>query len=133
MKILQVNAGALTQFELLDFLKSRGASTDPKTRFIAPIAPSEFQVYDYLVQKAASNQTRESIKEFLKKCEKFDLAKAEKLNVIDIRPSSVVEIDPIIEDCEKRMGSDVVDELVDMVTQIFPPVQKPDQEAGVEN
>ncbi|PIA45045.1 hypothetical protein AQUCO_01700536v1 [Aquilegia coerulea] len=132
MKILEVNAGPLTQFEVLDFLKSRGASSDP-TRVIAPIAPSEFQVYDYLIQKAACNQTRESVKEFLKRCEKFDLAKAEKLNIIDIRPSSVVEIDPIIEECEKRMRSEVVHELVEMIAQVFPPVQMPDQEAAAEN
>ncbi|XP_010261566.1 PREDICTED: DNA-directed RNA polymerase III subunit rpc9-like isoform X2 [Nelumbo nucifera] len=119
MKIVQANAGALTNFEVLDFLRSRGASTDP-TRVIAPVAPSEFKVYDYLVQSAVCNQTRESINEFLKRCEKYDLANAEKLNIINIRPSSLVEIDPIIEECEKRMKSEDVEELVEMVVQVLP-------------
>ena len=39
----KANAGALTNFEVLDFLRSRGAAKDP-TRVIAPIAASEFKV-----------------------------------------------------------------------------------------
>ncbi|KAF9605050.1 hypothetical protein IFM89_013720 [Coptis chinensis] len=116
---LQTNAGALTNFEVLDFLRSRGASTDP-TRVIASVAQSEFQVYDYLVQSAACNQTRESINEFLRCCEKFDLAKAEKINIINIRPASQVEIDPIIEDCEKRIHNDEVEDLVNMIVEVLP-------------
>ncbi|KAF8392326.1 hypothetical protein HHK36_022668 [Tetracentron sinense] len=135
MKIQEPNAGALTNFEVLEFLRSKGASKDP-TRVIAPVAPSEFKVYDYLVQSAASNQTKQSIHEFLNRCEKYDLAKAEKLNILNIRPSSVVEIDPIIEECEKRMGSEVVEELVEMVIQVLPPPPgqvKPDEAADEDN
>lgn len=43
---LEANAGALTNFEVLDFLKSKGASKDP-TRVIAPVAPSEYKVRFY--------------------------------------------------------------------------------------
>lgn len=60
---------------------------------IANIIP---QVYDYLVESAASNQTRESINEFMEKSKKYDLAKAEILNIINIRPASLVEIDPVM-------------------------------------
>ncbi|RZB52302.1 hypothetical protein D0Y65_048667, partial [Glycine soja] len=64
MKILEGNAGELTNFEVLDFLRAKGASKDP-TRVIAKVAQSEYKVYDYLVDTAASVQTRESINEFL--------------------------------------------------------------------
>ncbi|KAK9103959.1 hypothetical protein Sjap_021213 [Stephania japonica] len=123
MKVIKANAGALTNFEVLDFLRSRGASNP--TRVIGSVAPSEFQVYDYLLQSSACNQTRESVNEFLCKCEKFDLAKAEKLNIINIRPSSEVEIDPIIEQCENRMGAEEVQVLVKTVVEVLPPT-KPD-------
>lgn len=126
---LEANAGALTNFEVLDFLRSKGAAND-STRVLAKVAPSEYkvwlyssqwpskllhffsllelvvwnfcgddcsswsyiQVYDYLVQSAACKQTRENINEFLERCKKYDLAKAELLNIINIRPSSAVEI-----------------------------------------
>lgn len=45
---LEANAGPLTNFEVLDFLRSRGASKDP-TRVLVPVAPSEFKVEFVLV------------------------------------------------------------------------------------
>ncbi|WOH11333.1 hypothetical protein DCAR_0830816 [Daucus carota subsp. sativus] len=118
MKILKANAGALTNFEVLEFLRSRGAGKDT-TRVIAPVAPSEYKVFDYLEQSVACNQTKESITDFISRSEKFKLAKAEIINVINIRPSSVVEIDSIVEDCDGRFGENI-DELVDMVAEVFP-------------
>ncbi|GLT61554.1 hypothetical protein SLA2020_342520 [Shorea laevis] len=135
MKIKAANAGALTNFEVLDFLRSRGASKDP-TRVIVPVAPSEFKVYDYLVETAACNQTREHINEFLEKCKKYSLAKAEVLNIINLRPSSLVEIDPIIEQSEKRF-EEQLEELVNLVAEVLPAAQqtqpKPEEEIEEEN
>ncbi|KAA8515272.1 hypothetical protein F0562_018498 [Nyssa sinensis] len=115
---LKANSGILTNFEVLDFLRSRGAAKDP-TRVIAPIAPSEWKVYDYLEQSAACNQTRENIKAFSEECKKYNLATAEVINIINLRPSSVVEIDPLIEECDTRLGEGV-EELVEIVVQVLP-------------
>ncbi|KAL5542020.1 hypothetical protein UlMin_009730 [Ulmus minor] len=128
MKILEANAGALTNFEVLNFLRSKGASKDP-TRVLADVAPSEYKVYDYLVETSASNLTRENIDEFLEKSKKYDLAKAELLNIINIRPSSAVEIFSIIEQCDARLG-DSVEELVEMVAEVLPP--PPTEQTNVE-
>ncbi|KAK3000470.1 hypothetical protein RJ639_020631 [Escallonia herrerae] len=118
MQKVKANDGVLTNFEVLNFLRSRGAGKD-LTRVIAPIAPSEFKVYDYLEQTAACSQTRGSIISFVGKSKQYKLAEAEILNLINIRPSSVVEIDPIVEECDKRMGEGV-EELVEMVLQVLP-------------
>ncbi|KAJ0092301.1 hypothetical protein Patl1_25301 [Pistacia atlantica] len=120
MKILEGNAGALTNFEVLDFLRSRGASKDP-TRVLVPVAQSEFKVYDYLVESGACNQTRESVNEFFEKCKKFKLAKAEMLNIINIRPSSLVEIDSVIEQSDTRFDEEQLQELVDLAVTLLPP------------
>ncbi|KAL7220360.1 hypothetical protein ACSBR2_013274 [Camellia fascicularis] len=108
---LRANAGALANFEVLDFLRSRGAAKDP-SRIIVPIAPSEFKVCDYLEKSVACIQTREIIKEFL--------AEAEILNIINIRPSSVVEIDQIIEEWDMRMGESA-EELIALLAKMLPP------------
>lgn len=123
MKIKEANAGALTNFEVLDFLRSRGASKDP-TRVIIPIAPSEFKVYDYLVETASCNQTKEQINEFLERCKNYKLAKAEVLSMINLRPSALVEIYPIIEESEDRFED--LNELVNLVVEVLPeaPTQK---------
>ncbi|XP_022138348.1 uncharacterized protein LOC111009544 [Momordica charantia] len=122
MKILEANAGPLTNFEVLDFLRSKGAAKDP-TRVLAKVEPSEYKVYDYLNQTPACYQRRESIIEFVDKSKKYDLAKAEILNIINLRPTTPVEIFPIIEDSDVRMGDDGIQELTEMVEGVFPPPQ----------
>ncbi|MCK1975390.1 Rpb4 family DNA-directed RNA polymerase subunit, partial [Bacillus safensis] len=72
------------------------------------------------------NQTQENINEFLKSCEKYKLAKAEKLNIINIRPSTQVEIDPIIEECQNRLKEEQVEELVELIANLFPPPPTPE-------
>ncbi|KAL8481663.1 hypothetical protein ACS0TY_027971 [Phlomoides rotata] len=132
MKILDSKAGALTNFEVLDLLRSRGAGTDP-TRVIASVSPSEFKVFDYLENSAACNQTREIIQKFVDVCKKFDLAKAEILNIINTRPSSAVEVYQIIEDCDIRMEEDTIHELVETINQILPSRQSTEETAEENN
>lgn len=71
-----------------------------------------FQVYDYLEQTAACNQTRQVIGELMGKCKCIKLEKCECIkpkqceciklegdeivNIINIRPSSLVELYPVI-------------------------------------
>uniref|UniRef100_A0A2P2IL54 DNA-directed RNA polymerase III subunit RPC9 n=2 Tax=Rhizophora mucronata TaxID=61149 RepID=A0A2P2IL54_RHIMU len=119
MKIIKQNAGALTNLEVLDFLRAKGASNDV-SRVIAPVAPSEYKVYDYLVDSPACNQKREHISEFFEKCKRFNLAKAEMLNIINLRPSQLVELDPLIEQSDVRLG-DQADELLELINQVLPP------------
>ncbi|ESQ31618.1 hypothetical protein EUTSA_v10005100mg [Eutrema salsugineum] len=125
MKIVKENAGTLTNFEVLDFLNSRGASRDT-TRVIAPIAKSEYKVYDYLVETAACTQTRESVNEFADKCKAFKVWKAEILNIINLRPSSIVELMPIIETPDNReIDSDGILELVQDLLPPLPSLETP--------
>lgn len=61
------------------------------TRFIYVF----LQVFDYLVNSAACNQSREVIKEFWKRTDVFELATAEKLSIVNTRPSSGAELFPV--------------------------------------
>lgn len=47
------------------------------------------------METAASTQTRETVTKFFDKCKDFKLAKAEILNVINLRPTSDVELTPV--------------------------------------
>ncbi|PQQ19609.1 uncharacterized protein Pyn_06576 [Prunus yedoensis var. nudiflora] len=119
MKIVEANSGVLTNFDVLKFLESRGASKD-SARVFSNVTPSENKVYGYLFGTPARGQTMENINEFKEKCKKYDLAEAEVLNIINTRPSSIVGIYPLIENCDLRLG-DTIEELVEMVVEVFPP------------
>ncbi|KAG9439790.1 hypothetical protein H6P81_019955 [Aristolochia fimbriata] len=129
MKIIEAHAGILTNYEVLDLLKSRGATSDPLGS-LGAVTSSESKVFDYLVHTAACSQTREAVKEFWERSDEFELAKAEKLSVINTRPSSEAEIYPIIENCEQRLEGKL-EELVSLVVEILPPppVKPADEQA----
>ncbi|GAU13085.1 hypothetical protein TSUD_173850, partial [Trifolium subterraneum] len=105
---LDANVSALTNFEVLDFLRSKGASKDPS------------RVYDYLVNTSANVQTRESIAEYLSVIKQHDLTEAEILNIINIGPAAAVEIYPIIEECPDRFADEKVTEIVELVQKTLP-------------
>ncbi|TVU46515.1 hypothetical protein EJB05_06056 [Eragrostis curvula] len=87
-------------------------------------------VYEYLLKTPACNQTRESIYEFVKRSEGFRLAEADKLNVINWRPSSAADAYAMIEECGRRFSRDErgeacdederIQELLDLVEEVLP-------------
>ncbi|KAG8093260.1 hypothetical protein GUJ93_ZPchr0012g20944 [Zizania palustris] len=128
MKIEKANAGFLTNFEVLDFLRSRGAKTDPMG-CLGAVAASECKVYEYLLKTPSCNQTRESIDEFVIRCESFKLTNADKLNMI--------------EECGRRFSKDErgeahnederVEEFLELVNEVLPPPPpKPEETPGTE-
>lgn len=48
------------------------------------------------METPACRQTREQIHEFMEKYKTYKLAKAEILNVINVAPRELVEIDPVV-------------------------------------
>ncbi|CAN7125832.1 unnamed protein product, partial [Brassica rapa subsp. narinosa] len=132
---VKANAGALTNFEVLDLLNSRGASKDT-TRVIASetVSRSEYKVYDYLMETAASTQTRESVTKFSDKCKGFKLAKAEILNIINLRPSSDVELTPVcvLLFTKSHLSLQIdIEGILALVQELLPPL--PTLEAHKEN
>ncbi|RYR73059.1 hypothetical protein Ahy_A02g007346 [Arachis hypogaea] len=67
---------------------------------------------------AARDQTRESINEFLESVKSHDLAKAEILNIINIRPTNIVEI---FSCCDTRFSDEELTEIVEIVKRTLPP------------
>ncbi|WZZ68368.1 hypothetical protein YC2023_079738 [Brassica napus] len=142
--LVKANAGTVTNFEVLDLLNSKGASKDTtrvmglkdkvssseyKVSLLLPLSNllwppytrvSEVDVYDYLMETAASTQTRESVTKFSDKCKDFKLVKAEILNIINLRPSSDVELTPIIEKPDEREID--TEGILELVQQLLPPL-----------
>uniref|UniRef100_A0A803MP83 DNA-directed RNA polymerase III subunit RPC9 n=1 Tax=Chenopodium quinoa TaxID=63459 RepID=A0A803MP83_CHEQI len=94
------NAGILTNFEVLDLLHTRGAAKEP-TRVMGLLKSCKFKVdtlalfvYDYLVESAACDQTRESINDLIEKFKEYQLPKDELINIINNHPFSAVELAP---------------------------------------
>ncbi|XP_031475700.1 uncharacterized protein LOC116247623 [Nymphaea colorata] len=120
MKIKEKKSGILTNFEVLEHLRSRGATPDPFGS-LSMARRSECKVFDYLAQTSAATQTRERISEFLQRSEKYKLTNAEKVQVINLSPSRPVELDGIVPEVENRMTDDEVNEFLNLVVELLPP------------
>ncbi|XP_078165888.1 uncharacterized protein LOC144560538 [Carex rostrata] len=144
MKIEKANVGGLTNFEVFDFLRSRGATSDPMG-CLGSVAPSECKVFEYLNRTPACTQTRESVNEFLVKADKFKITTSEKLNIVNLVPRGQPELYGMIKDCEKRLVKteeqivngkkemvpveDHAQELLELVEEVFPqPSEEPQEE-----
>lgn len=136
MKILEANAGPLTNFEVLEFLRSKDPEKDP-TPTMFPNFSSEHKVFEYLDKSSCKYLTREVIDEFLEECKRFKISKAEKLNLINIMPKSVPELYPILESCDDRVKSEEDEFLLEIVATVkrvllAPPPPPPPKEEGIE-
>ncbi|CAK9209876.1 unnamed protein product [Sphagnum jensenii] len=112
---LEANAGLLTNCEALQLLQSRGADKG------FGVTAAECKVYDYLVKTPAGSQTREGLQEFFKGAEEYKLTKAEYLQASNLRPSTAVEVHLIVEDCDERLSSALVDQFLGMIDETLPP------------
>ncbi|CAM8890498.1 unnamed protein product [Rhodiola kirilowii] len=142
MKVIDASAGVLTNFEVLDFLhnksnsaiedeklaqttiaKSEDAEDDQSDRIKRNLTLAEMKVYEYLVQTAARDQTRECVNEFLQRCKMYEFAQADIVSMLNIRPSTpsaTVELYSIVESFFERF-EDQVDEIVQMIEDVLPP------------
>jgi len=70
----------------------------------------------------AQFQSAKIIKDFKLAVEPFKLMKAEKLQLLNHRPTTAVEIQLMVEENEERLTEEQLDELINVVKTILPGV-----------
>ena len=101
------------------------------------IAWLEDCVVEYLELSAAQTQTREHAQKFLAAVDakaaadvRFRLSAFEKMQLVNHRPSGLVEVHLIVEDCHNRLGPEGVTELMALIEATLParPVEEEEGE-----
>lgn len=113
MKIIELNAGLLSNHEVAQVLKERGA--DPSAGLNTRAKASEKTVYEYLVSQAGCIKSREELQALVDDLKPLGLTRAELVQVMNLAPASAVEVHLIVEDCEDRLNEQQVDELIAIV------------------
>eukprot|EP00271_Cylindrocystis_brebissonii_P001860 TRINITY_DN12171_c0_g2_i1.p1 TRINITY_DN12171_c0_g2~~TRINITY_DN12171_c0_g2_i1.p1 ORF type:complete len:152 (-),score=47.94 TRINITY_DN12171_c0_g2_i1:261-716(-) len=134
MKILQANAGLLSNYEVMEILKACGADNPELAgSSMTGAKKSECEVFKYLSDLPAVTQTYEAIADFISEAKPFKLTKAELLQAINLRASTAVEVHLVVEDCDERLTPEAVDSLIAIVERTLPPPPvKPEAEGGEE-
>ena len=117
MEIVKVNGGLLSNYEVLQALsdiKSNNSGLEQNASTVV------YETIQYLNQTQATQQKPELIANFLSKLAKFGLTKAEKLQFVNLLPTTPVEIQLIVEESEERLTEEQVEELLQIVESFLP-------------
>ncbi|DBA03958.1 TPA: hypothetical protein N0F65_010611 [Lagenidium giganteum] len=121
MKVLAINEGALTDFEVYKLMQERKENRLHKS---AMVAYAERNWMDHKVLKFLSHShskssflEQDNVQQFLQRIDEqnFELTAAEKLQFINHCPTELVDIHLIVEDCAGRFTEAQVEELIAIV------------------
>lgn len=121
MKIKCTNEGLLSNFELLEILRERTHEPGKTPRYPQPHDPfpTELQCYETLRKAPARFQNTENVSEFMSSVKPIALTSSECLKLINLKPTTDVEIHMLVEGCESRLAEDEVADLLQLVANLL--------------
>ncbi|KAK2142612.1 hypothetical protein LSH36_933g00035 [Paralvinella palmiformis] len=132
MEVIDENAAKLSNYEVYSLLKDIQSGTNGQkkpTKHQQHLATVSYSTLKYLERTPCTGQSAEVIQNLIKALEPFKLTKAEKLQLLNHRPSSAVEIQLMIEESEERLTDQQIDELLDIISANVPGEDQPPSEA----
>uniref|UniRef100_A0A1I7YWV5 DNA-directed RNA polymerase III subunit RPC9 n=1 Tax=Steinernema glaseri TaxID=37863 RepID=A0A1I7YWV5_9BILA len=130
MEIVNARQSTLTCFEVLNLL-NEVSPTGSKHRNQKSYSTLLYATKKYLRSRPASVQTNEGIGKLIRALKPFKLTPAEILQVIDLRPTSGVELSLIIEEAEARLTSEQEEKILEIVAQNLPEPEAQDTEVDL--
>ncbi|KAM8778503.1 DNA-directed RNA polymerase III subunit RPC9 [Rhynchonycteris naso] len=93
-----------------------------------------YETLKYISKTPCRHQSPEIVREFLTAMKSHKLTKAEKLQLLNHRPMTAVEIQLIVEESEERLTEEQMEELLHTVTSILPaePEAEPKTDANLD-
>ena len=124
----------VSNYEVLNLLQEKMKDDAGKKRHKKQrqenLATISYEVTKYLEKTPCKLQNEEVIRDFLVEVAPFNLTKGEKLQLLNLRPSTPVEIQLIIEESEERLKTDEeLEKLLAIVEKL--PVHEEDTEKDV--
>ncbi|KAJ3154070.1 hypothetical protein HDU86_004995 [Geranomyces michiganensis] len=122
--------GSVSNAEVLSFLSDLQADRAANPPVVNPGAPPEVNLKDlyaiedevvmHLRATPCAEQDEECIKAFMAALRSYDLTKGEKLMLLNLRPKSIAELNPMVEDLDSRMKEETQLALIQLITDMLP-------------
>ncbi|XP_061755217.1 DNA-directed RNA polymerase III subunit RPC9 isoform X2 [Nerophis ophidion] len=124
MEVKNANAAMLSNYEvfklLTDLKEQRKDSKSKHSTGHQNLNTIMYETLKYLSQMPCSRQSPEMVKEFLSSMKHQKLTKAEKLQLMNHRPQTAVEMQLMVEESEERLSEEQIEDLIQTISQLLP-------------
>ncbi|RCI00639.1 hypothetical protein CU097_005158 [Rhizopus azygosporus] len=126
MQIKNARSALITNYEVLRLLEENQQNQkllqaqDLSIEYPESLRTVQFELTEYLKQTPVGSQTPAQVTNFLEAISQFDLTRAEKLQILNLRPKSAVEIYLVIEECEERFSEEDLENMINIIMQTLP-------------
>lgn len=129
MEVKNAKSAMLSNFEVLSLLNEIQKGHGKQQKMHTNLATVSYEIVQYLENTTCAKQSPDVIANFMKALDSYKLTKAEKLQFVNLRPKSAVEIQLIVEESEERLTEAQIYELLDLVGEHLPGNEEEENEA----
>ena len=123
MEVVNENGALLSNSEvyqlLTDIQQGKNGQKKP-SKHTNHLATISYSTLKYLERTPCKDQTPDTVHKFLQALAPYNLKRAEKLQLLNNRPSSAVEIQLLIEESEERLSEQQIEELLQLIAEMLP-------------
>lgn len=122
MEVIEGKEKMLSNYEVLTILKEVKESTkNDKSTTNKNLATIAYETINYLEGLQHYNDLKdENVLDYLGEMKKFNLTKLERLQILNQRPTSMVELQILIEENEERFSEEAMEIMLDIVRKTLP-------------
>lgn len=117
MEVVNENVATLSNAEVFQLLEDEKLIEHRITN----VATVAYETIKHLERTPCKHQDNETIEKFMKALSPYDFTKAEKLQLLNLRPTSIVEVQLIIEELDERLKTEEeLQKLIDLIEENLP-------------